>query len=411
MGTMYITSEEEKMLNGQYGPVVRQAMEFQVQLGEYYGAEEMVEIHQVTQSLSMHHDYGLKAVERFSEMGGKVRCYTAVSQMCMDTDKWQELGSPEEEVQKQIRLRDAYVRMGAIPYYTSLPIMMPHFGEHVAWVGSNTCLLVNSYFGARTNLESPVSALMSALSGRIPKYGFHLKENRYGTLLVHVKAEIKDPTSWDALGYCIGKKIREYHDIPVFLEFPEMAAIGERQRFDSALVSYGTMGMYHIAEKSPEARTLEEAFGGRKPSREITISMDDMLETYNTFSKDEGDVDLVAFGGHHLSMDQFPGIISRLEGNRVHENVRLWLFTSPQFKVLIERLGYDRIVEKAGGTIIYDTSLLFMTPRHFAEKKGIRTVVSDSAKMCHYIGGYGMTPVFRTLDDCIQTAIKGRLEP
>ncbi|OGP62861.1 MAG: hypothetical protein A2170_07310 [Deltaproteobacteria bacterium RBG_13_53_10] len=407
---MRLTSEEEKMLKGYDGPVVQQAMEFQVRLGEYYGAEELVQIHQVSQSLSMHEDYGLKIVERFAQMGARVRCYTTGGLMSMDANQWQEIGSPEEEVKKQWRLHDAYVKLGYVPSYSNIPFLMPHFGEHVAWVGSNTCLLVNSFFGARTNLESPVSGLMVALTGRAPKYGFHLKENRYGTTLVHVKASIEDPTNWDALGYCIGKKIREYDHVPVFLGLPEMTSMGERQRFDSTLVSYGTMGMYHIVGATPEARTLEDAFGGKQPRQEITVTMDDLRETYKTFSEDQGDVDAVTFGGHHLTIDEFPGLISRLVGKKVHENVRLWIFTCPQYKVLFGRLGYDRIVENAGGRIIYDTSVLFMSPRYFAEKKGVRTVVSDSAKMCHYLGGYGMTPVFRTIDGCIKAAVTGRLE-
>ena len=58
----------------------------------------------------------------------------------------------------------------------------------------------NSVCGARSNFEGGPSALSAGLTGRTPRYGFHLDEHRRATLIVHVGFTPRELNDWGALG-------------------------------------------------------------------------------------------------------------------------------------------------------------------------------------------------------------------
>lgn len=69
---MHLTSEQEKMLKGEYGWAVAKAMEIIVRVGEAIGAESLVEIkhaHVSGISFSNIGKYGLEFIEAFSSAG------------------------------------------------------------------------------------------------------------------------------------------------------------------------------------------------------------------------------------------------------------------------------------------------------------------------------------------------------
>ena len=51
-----------------------------------------------------------------------------------------------------------------------------------------------------------------------------------------------------------------------------------------------------------------------------------------------------------------------------------------------------------------------MTPRLLAELHGFRTIVTDSAKLANIIPASGYTPVFRPTAECVEAAVRGRLD-
>ena len=66
-----------------------------------------------------------------------------------------------------------------INYQTVSP---PRFGEHVAWGDTGTVIFANAVAGARSNFEGGPVALAAALTGRTARYGYHLPEQRLGTV-------------------------------------------------------------------------------------------------------------------------------------------------------------------------------------------------------------------------------------
>ena len=121
---MFLTKEEERMLNGEHGEAAQKAMEILVALGKIYGAEKMIPVSSVQVagvSYKTMGDAGLEFIEEFACMGAKVKVPTFINPAGMDKMRWKEMGVPEEFAQKQIRLMNAYESMGITPTYTCAP--------------------------------------------------------------------------------------------------------------------------------------------------------------------------------------------------------------------------------------------------------------------------------------------------
>jgi hypothetical protein len=175
-------------------------------------------------------------------------------------------------------------------------------------------------------------------------------------------------------------------------------------------MSYGTMGMYHIVGYTPEAPTLKAAFGGRKPIKELLVTRENIDAMYNYFPLKEKKVDLVIIGCPQVEIDELAQITDLLKGRKIHPDVAFWINTTPKFKSIIEDMGYAKIIEDAGGRITYTACVLWMTPRYLAEKLGYRRLLTPDIKYAHYLIGYGMQPVFRPIDVCVNSAIAGEIK-
>ncbi|MFX8254421.1 aconitase X, partial [Acinetobacter baumannii] len=61
-------------------------------------------------------------------------------------------------------------------------------------------IYTNGVQGARSNFEGGPSALAAGLTGRTPRYGFHLDKHRVGTRHFTLTSQPKDLAEWGALG-------------------------------------------------------------------------------------------------------------------------------------------------------------------------------------------------------------------
>src|SRR5581483_8581485 len=80
-----------------------------------------------------------------------------------------------------------------INYQTIMPAVR---GEHMAYGDSGVVIYSNSVLGARSNFEGGPSALAAALTGRTPRYGYHLDERRQATLLVELAWTPRELSDW-----------------------------------------------------------------------------------------------------------------------------------------------------------------------------------------------------------------------
>src|SRR5205807_2010807 len=90
-------------------------------------------------------------------------------------------------IEHQIKVGDylgALMTNTCINYQTIMP---PVRGEHVAYGDTGVVIYSNSVCGARSNFEGGPSALGAGLTGRTPRYGYHLDERRQATLRIDVE--------------------------------------------------------------------------------------------------------------------------------------------------------------------------------------------------------------------------------
>lgn len=411
---MKLTPEEERMLAGEMGEPCRKAMEIQVQLGEIYNAERMIEVknvHMPGSSVVVAGKAGTRFVEEMADKGGCFKTFTTLNPAAGDLDKWEEIGFPEDDMDLQFRLTGAYRKMGAVPCHTCTPYIAgntPAFGEHVAWGESSAIAFVNSVIGARTNREGGPSALAAALTGRVPAYGYHLDENRVGQVLIDVDNFLKEPADFGTLGYWVGKIVQE--KVPVFWGFNTRPSLEELKMLGAALASSGSVALFHVVGVTPEAPNLEAAFKGYKPEFTLHYTKHEAAKTVQTLNKHKGNrVDLVAIGCPHSSITEIREIAANLCGKKLSANTGLWVMAALPIKTMADRLGYTKIIEEAGGRIICDTCPVLGSTAAVLSKWGYSSLATNSAKLAHYSpGSWNLETYYGTLDDCIKAALTGR---
>ena len=302
---MYLTREEERMLNGEYGEAVRKALAVIVRVGEALGAERLVEItHAHASGISYFNigDAGLEFIEELAGMGGKVRVYATFNPTGIpltEDGAWGDNVIPVEaaEVEKQLRIIRALTRMGFRFTATCVPYMLrrPRLGEHLAWGESSAVAAANTLYGARTNREGGPVALAAALTGRIYYWGLHLDENRKPTLLVRVKSMALDDVAAGLLGHLVGRSYQ--NQLPyIDAEFQGTRAVIS---LCAAAAASGNTAMCIVRIYSPEDRGVPQG----TESVEVTAKdLESERELVETASLEEADVFFTGCPHHDWSI-------------------------------------------------------------------------------------------------------------
>lgn len=410
---MHLTEEETSMLNGEKGPAVQKAMQILVALGEGFGAERLVpvnNVHMAGSSVLVAEEAGTRFVEDIRKQGGTFVTQVTTNPTAVDPTQWKEIGIPESDSILQVRLTAAYAGMGANTCNTCIPYLagnMPRFGEHMAWGESSAVVFANSVCGARTNREGGPSGLASALTGRTPEYGFHLKENRYGHFQIKIETTLRDMTDYGTLGYFAGKIAGQ--DTPVFTGMPSMPTLEELKALSAALAASGAVSMFHAVGVTPEAPTVEEAFGGREPAKVLIFGDTEKQQAENALNKEPSDyVDWILVGCPNASVQEMREVAEALEGKKVHKGVALWVTTSGSMYAMAERMGYIDTIKNAGGVVVRETCPFLARSRVIAPNKGYKTLTTNSAKMAFYAPGqFGLPAHYGNLERVMQAAING----
>jgi predicted aconitase len=137
-------------------------------------------------------------------------------------------------------------------------IMPPVCGEHVAYGDTGVVIYSNSVCGARSNFEGGPSALSAGLTGRTPRYGFHLDQHRQATLVVNVNWTPRELNEWGALGAYIGRLAGDYWQVPAVVGIDHSPTSDEMKHFGAAMASFGSVALFHIVGVTPEATTLKD---------------------------------------------------------------------------------------------------------------------------------------------------------
>jgi hypothetical protein len=400
---MELTLTEKKMLQGEFGPATRKAMEILATLGTIYGAEKMIPVSSVQVSGVSYDNLGEAGLDFLSEMaagGGKAQVLTTLNPAGMDIEDPTSLGISAEFARQQQRVIDAFEAMGILTTCTCTPYLtgnLPHFGEHIAWAESSAVCYANSVLGARTNREGGPSALAAALTGRTPAYGLHLTEQRAPSLTIRVQeAQLAENDEFGALGLLIGKQIemRKQNRV-VTIRGIEQASLENLKSFCASLATYGGAALFHMEGITPEAGMYES------PEETVYLSQADIEGARRSLNDDSaGEVDFVSLGCPHLSILEIARVAELLRGKKVKKT--FWITTARPTRQIAERMGYTAIIEEAGAVIAADTCCVV------APIQGrFHTIATDSAKACYYAYGKNkMKTRFMAFDEVIQEALR-----
>jgi len=397
---MILTSEEQDMLDGKYGKAAQKSMEILTTLGDIFEAECMVNVYGVQIAGVSYDNLGEAGLEFLSEMAedGKVRVLATLNPAGMDRENWQTLGIDEEFAKNQNRAINAFAKMGIVTTCSCTPYLIgntPHFGQHIAWAESSAVCYANSVIGARTNREGGPSALASAITGKTPKYGYHLDENRHGEVLIKVDVPVKGTDEFGVLGKIIGDKLVKLgKKIPYITGIPN-ATVEELKSFCASVATYGGTALFHMEGITPEYNKYP------KPNDIILkIDQDNLDKTRMELIDDDIKIDFISIGCPHASIHEIAEIANLLKGKKVKKE--FWITTARPTKRISDEAGYSKIITDAGAKFAADTCCVV------APIKGrFKGIMVDSAKACYYGRAKNKFKVkIGSIEKCIEEAIK-----
>lgn len=409
---MILNDEEKAMLAGEMGIVAKTAIEHQIKVGKFFGAQDFVPVTQAhimadTESLGQ---AGVMWLERLADAGeGGVRIPTITDPRGTDFQKASFLGQEEWMLELERRAIAAFIRLGVsmtdtcINYQTVLAATR---GEHVAFGDTGVVIYSNSVGGARSNFEGGPSALSAGLTGRTPRYGFHLDGQRQATLRVRVDWTPRELSDWGALGGVVGRLANNYWQVPVLEGLDRGPSSDELKHFGAAMASFGSTALFHLVGITPEASRLSDVGGDKLPiaHRIGKSDLDALREAYAV----EKTIDVVVFSAPQLSLYELRDLAALCDGKRFKKP--LLAVTSPQVKPDSDRFGYTQRIESAGGTVLSGMCFYQSYAREMQEAKGWKRLATNSAKLVNILGGYGYVPMLATMQDCVNAAVTGELK-
>src|SRR5438270_6327257 len=268
---MHLTDEEKALLAGEFGEPRRWAIQHQIAVGEFFDAADLVPVSQAhimadTESLG---DAGVRFLEGLAaapEADRRVRIPTLTDPRGLDFAVYKRLGQTEAMAALEARTIAALKSFGVLMTDTCInyqTIMPPTRGEHLAMGDTGVVIYSNSVFGARSNFEGGPSALAAALTGRTPRYGYHLGECRRATRRFQITAQPRDLSEWGALGGIIGRACGSYWEVPLIEGIDTPPGSDALKHFGAAMASYGSTALFHpgiTAEQAEFADASPEAF-------------------------------------------------------------------------------------------------------------------------------------------------------
>lgn len=409
---MRLNDLERRMLAGELGEPRRWAIAQQIAVGEFFDAEDFVEVSQVhlcadTEALGPSGVAFLERLAAAAEAERRVLVPTVTDPRGADRARYQRIRHPEWVIDLERRAADAMARLGMILTDTCInyqSVLPPVKGEHLAFGDTGSVIYANSVCGARSNYEGGPAALAAALTGRVPRYGFHLDACRRGNRRHRITDAPRDLADWGALGALIGRAQESYWQVPVVETSGGRAPTSdELKHFGAAMASYGSTAMYHLCGVTPEAPDADPRAAA------VPLGHADIDAFYAGFEPSTDALDVVVFAAPQLSILELAELARTLDGQRVSASTALLVATSPEIRHAAERMGYVAAIERAGGVVLEGVCFYQMHARVLAEANGWRTLMTNSAKLVNIIAGYGYEPVLAPMARCVQSAIAGRI--
>jgi hypothetical protein len=408
---MEIDSQELAIASGAEGAGAAMAMRIVAETGRLLGADRLIPVASAHIDGCLYHgDAGVMFAERLVALGAKVRVPSTLNVGALDLMHPGRSRLAGARRDMALRLMRAYEALGCSPTWTCSPYQAGHrpaAGSDVAWGESSAVAFCNSVLGARTNRYGDFLDIACAIVGRAPRYGLHLPENRKSTLVIDAGGLPRRLRAldafWPVLGAIVGRTAGER--VAAITGIAGEASEDRLKALGAAAASFGAVGLFHVVGATPEAPTLEGATGGSPLTETVTLTPEAVREARGWLSTASGEqIDVVAIGSPHLSFDEMRRLLELLGGRPCR--IPLYAHTSRHVVARLQEAGLMDAVRSSGIELVTDTCIV-VTPI-LPAAGGV--LLTNSGKFANYApGNTGYAVVYGSLEDCVETAVAGRL--
>jgi predicted aconitase/predicted aconitase with swiveling domain len=402
---------DQSLLAGAHGKAAQVAMGIVVRMAELQGATELLDITQAHIDGCIYTGpASLRFARQLVEWDAQVRVPTTLNSISVDKRRWRELGVDPALGEPASQLGDAYLEMGAKVSFTCAPYLLdsaPALGEQIVWAESNAVVYANSVIGARTLKYPDYLDICIALTGRAPKIGCHLSEQRHATLRIDVPTlGALDDSFYPLLGYHVGLLCGA--EIPVLCGLEHSApTLDDLKAFGAAFATTSAAPMFHIAGVTPEASSAEIALGGIPPARHLHIRPDELLGSWRELnSAQTPEVHAVTLGNPHFSLSECTTLAGLCAGRRKHDAVAIVVTCGRATLEQAQQAGHADTLTAFGVQLVTDTCWCMLGEPVIPPTA--RTLMTNSGKYAHYAPGLvGRSVHFASLAECVESACTG----
>ena len=384
---MYLTDEQQAILNGSKGETMAKVMKTLVMYGETFGADKMVPVtseynHLVT-------SFGLKMMKPVFELMQQLIDAGAISSQQFSVDpRPVDKNVPANLLQNIVFNKIMYAtqemyegqlkELGLMnedaftcACYLDQVGNKPGKGDILSWAESSAVVYANSVLGARCNRNSGIMDIMGSIAGFVPYFGLLTDEVRKATWIVQVKTTKKPEAQ--LLGSAIGMKVME--DVPFVTGMEQWLGTELNDEncaylkdFGAATASNGAVGLYHIENLTPEAKELGASLVA--PGAKVYVIDDAELERVKReypvmWKNPDAKPKLCFVGCPHMSMQQLKDwTVAVEEGLKQSGNKKVLIptvfTTAPAVKKEFEKTEYAARLKATGVVLSYICPLMYM---------------------------------------------------
>ena len=384
---MILTKEQQAILDGQQGETLAKVMKTLVMYGDAFEAEKLVPItskynHLVT-------SFGLKVMSPVYDLMQQLLDADVCSQQKFSVDpRPLDKNVPANFLQNLVFRKFMYTKQDfyenqleklglmdenafSCTCYMDEVGNKPQKGDVLSWAESSAVVYANSVLGARCNRNSGIIDIMGSIVGYVPYFGLLTDEGRKATWVVKIQTTKKPEAQ--LLGSAIGMKVME--DVPYVVGLDQWigtelndAACAYLKDFGAATASNGAVGLYHIANLTPEAVELGESLIA-KGAKEYIIDDAELERVKNGYpviwKNPDAEPKLCFVGCPHLSLEQLKDwtekIETELKKNGKKKVTIPTVFTAaPKVLEAFEKTTYADRLKATGVITSYICPLMYM---------------------------------------------------
>lgn len=413
---MRLNDEEKAMLAGEMGEPRRWAIDHMMKVGRMFDAEDLVKVSQVhmmadPESVGEAGTVFMEEMASHPEKDRRVAVPMITDPRGVDLTYYHPLGQTEEMANIERRFVAACEKLSILMTDTCInyqTVMPPVLGDHVAYGDTGVVIYCNSACGARSNFEGGPSALAAGLTGRTPRYGLHLDQNRMATKRYVVKQQPKSLTDWGVLGAVVGRKAGSYWEVPAIEGLEVVPTSDQMKHMGAAMASYGSTPLFHLVGITPEAPDSKTIGADKLKAEEV--SADELNALRSSFGAKGDKVDVVVFAAPQLSIVEMQQVADLIHGQKLHKDTAMIVCTSPTVYADATRMGIVKRIENAGAKVLQGTCFYQQYAREIGEANGWKRLLSNSTKIVNILGGYGYEPALADMEVCIASAVAGEVQ-